>query len=95
MRNITTFIYEIPCFRRSKVFHKCYKFLEPVTCRIQFVDQTTKLVTYGIGDIIKVMKPTWSYCIPSTRKLDKIPLADGSFIVTYSPENFRTEQVME
>jgi hypothetical protein len=58
-----------------------YQFLEPVRLRIQRPDGRVELIGYGIGETIDVMEPGVQYCIPPTRRLVSIPLADGSHII--------------
>jgi hypothetical protein len=58
-------------------------FMKPAQCRLRRTDGTEVLVTYGVGDKVRVMDPSTVYSIPPIRMKEEVLLEDGTVITAW------------
>lgn len=76
----------------TKMIPVKYQFLSPATLHIKNKDGDIMPYTYGIGDIIEVLKPQLRYLIHTKDYSSEIPMANGHIIVKY-PYNINVVQL--
>jgi len=95
-------LFELPCPPNTPIVPVKYRFLDPTKLKIgdgEYKPENIYVANYvtycfGVGDTIEVLQLEIQYLIVPIKRLKKIPLSNGTFIID-PPKTIRLERVIE